>query len=876
MPVPVSAYLFSLGAVAVAALVRWALDPALGDALPFTTFFGALAVAVWFGGYAPAIVAAVAGYLAANYLFIAPRFVVSLGTPSEYAGLAAYAFTCVLIIGFGQALRAAQRRTRVEHELLQVTVRSIGDAVVTTDMAGRIAFLNPVAEALTGWSLAEAQGRPLDEVFRIVNEKTRVPVDNPAMRALREGVVVGLANHTILLRKDGSERPIEDSAAPIRDDSGRVSGCVLVFRDATAGRRIEEERAQRLMTARTLASIVESSDDGIVRKSLDGIIESWNAGAERIFGHPAAEAIGKHISLVIPPERIAEEDLIIGKLRAGERIEHFETVRMRRDGERIHVSLTISPVRDDAGRIVGASKIVRDITARKRVEADRERFVTIAENSTDFIGICNLEGVPSFINRAGLELVGLDDVAAARRVNVQDFFFPEDRPRIVEEFLPKVLRDGHGEIEVRFRHFKTHAARWMVYKVLTLRDAEGRATDFATVSQDVTERKRLEDELRQLAAELEQAGRRKDEFMATLAHELRNPLAPLANMLEVMKRAGGDAATLMRVQATMERQLGQMVRLVDDLLDLNRITHGRLELRQSDVELSTVLNQAIEATRPMIDAAGHALTVSLPAEKIWLRADAARLAQVFGNLLHNSAKYTNAGGQIAVSAALDGDTVVVRCRDNGTGIPRDKLDVIFEMFTQVDRPLERAQGGLGIGLTLVKRLLEMHGGTIAATSEGEGRGSEFIVRLPRSASPSAAASAAAPSVAAHVRRILIVDDNEDAAESLALLLSITGNETHVAHRGREALVAAERHRPEILLLDIGLPDVDGYDVCRQIRQQPWGRDIVTIALTGWGQEEDRKKSRQAGFDGHLVKPVDYGALMDLLARLAPKAAAEPV
>jgi PAS domain S-box-containing protein len=618
-----------------------------------------------------------------------------------------------------------------------------------------------------------------------------------------------------------------------------------------------------------LASIVENSNDAIIGKTLDGIIQTWNAAAEQLFGFTAKEALGRHISLVIPPERLAEEDQIIANLRAGKRVEHFETERVRNDGRRITVSLTISPIKDDAGNVVGASKIVRDVTERKRVERDRENFVTVIENSTDFIGMCDLYGVPFFVNRAGLELVGLDSIEEARTVMVQDFFFPEDQSKMMDEFFPRVFEEGHGEIEVRFRHFKTGEARWMAYKVLKLGDAGDQAIGFATVSQDVTERKRLEDNLRVLATDLAETDRRKNEFLATLAHELRNPLAPMSNMLEVLKRADGDGAVLQRAHETIERQLGQMVRLVDDLLDLNRITHDRLELRRSEVELSSVIQQAVEVARPLIDAAGHELTIDLPDEPVYLNADRTRLAQVFGNLLNNSSKYTKAPGAILLSAKRIDDEVVVKVKDNGAGIPADKLESIFDMFMQLDRTSERSQGGLGIGLTLVKRLVEMHGGSIESRSGGEGMGSEFVVRLPvlGSAAGSEEIGTWMPRVMPAQRRVLIVDDNRDSADSLAMLMQITNNEAYLAHDGEEAVAAVEKHRPEVVLLDIGLPKFDGHEVCRRVRKEPWGKDIVIIALTGWGQEDDRRKSQEAGFDGHLVKPVDYEKLLELLGSL---------
>ncbi len=871
-----------LGVVALAAalLLRWLLDPLMGEALPLVTVFGAVAVAVWLGGYRLAVPIALIGYLACHYLFIAPRGHVDFGRVATAVGMIAYLFTCALIIVIGEVARRAEARAFQQRETSRVTLQSIGDGVITTDTKGCVTYINGVAAALTGWSLDEAVGQPLERVFNIVNEVSRKVVENPSTKALREGVVVGLANHTILIKKDGTECPIDDSAAPIRNEEGHVSGCVLIFRDVTAQRLAERDKANQLHTARLLASIVESSNDAIIRKSLNGTIESWNAAAEQLFGYTAEQAVGQHISIVIPPERLADEDKIIASLKLGKRIQHYETERVRSDGKRIIVSLTISPIKDESGNVVGASKIVRDITAKKRAETDRQMFVTLVENSTDFIGICDLEGVPFFVNRAGLEMVGLESIEEAKRTAVRDFFFPEDQAKLMDEFFPGVLEQGHGEIEVRFRNFKTGEARWMAYKVVALTDSADEPVAFATVSQDVTERKQLADDLRRLAADLSEADRRKNEFLATLAHELRNPLAPMSNMLEVVKRANGDWEVLKQAHETLERQLGQMVRLVDDLLDLNRVTHDRLELRRSEVELSSVIQQAVEVARPLVDSAGHHLSVDLPDEPIYLDADRDRLAQLFGNLLNNSCKYTKPGGVVSLSAQHVGDEVVVAVKDNGAGIPAEKLESIFDMFMQVDRTSERSQGGLGIGLTLVKRLTEMHGGSIEARSDGEGQGSEFIVRLPILNRPVVAeeSSSRLASDPQAQRRVLIVDDNLDSAESLAMLLEITGNKTYMAHDGLEALEQIEKYRPEVVLLDIGLPRVDGHEVCRRVREKSWGKDIVVIALTGWGQDDDRRKSEEAGFNGHLVKPVDYDKLLELLAALTtnPGREVEPI
>jgi CheY-like chemotaxis protein len=333
-----------------------------------------------------------------------------------------------------------------------------------------------------------------------------------------------------------------------------------------------------------------------------------------------------------------------------------------------------------------------------------------------------------------------------------------------------------------------------------------------------------------------------------------------------MKRGdGGDL--IERTRSVLERQLGQMVRLVDDLLDVSRITRGKLELRKELVLLASVVQQSVESSRPLAEPAGHELNVSLPSEPVYLRADPARLAQVLGNLLTNACKYTPPGGRIWLTAERQGNDVVVKVKDTGAGIPPDKLAGVFEMFAQLDRSLERSQGGLGIGLTLVKRLVEMHGGTVQAHSEGQGRGSEFVVRLPAHFEMPQASEPAAEPAPKTAHRILVVDDNRDAATTLAMLLKMAGNVTRTAHDGLEAVEAAATFRPDVVLLDIGLPKLNGYDVCRRIREQPWGKDMVLVALTGWGQEEDHRMSKEAGFNHHMVKPVDYNDLMSVLAGL---------
>jgi PAS domain S-box-containing protein len=878
-------------ALAAAILLRAVLDPWMGDATPLVTLFGAVAAAVWLGGVAPAVVVTVLGYGACDYLFIEPRGAFAIGDLGNQIGLVAYLLTCSLIIAIGEIARRAQRRAGEQRELLAVTLHSIGDAVITTDLQGRVASMNAVAEALTGWGAADAAGKPLDTVFRIVSEGTRRPVESPATKALREGVIVGLANHTLLVRKDGSECPIDDSAAPIRDQYGTVSGCVLTFRDVTVQRGVESERASQLLIARVLASIIESSDDAIIGKSLNGIIQSWNAGAERLFGYSAAEAVGRHISLVIPPDRLAEEGDIIASLKEGKRIEHFETERVRRDGRRILVSLTISPIKDAAGEVVGASKIVRDVTRQREAEqrerqllaeavAANAKFRAFFDQGAFFAGIMDLDGTLVEANRLSWEACGYTPEQVVGKPFWEGPWWAPSR-ELSAAIEAASRQAASGEMfRAEMPYFVADGSERVAdVTIQPIRDESGRVVALTPIGVDITERKRaeaerkrLEESLKRLALDLSEADRRKNEFLAMLAHELRTPLAPISNTIRALQVVGGDGAALRSASEMLHRQVGQMSRLIDDLLDMSRITRGKIELRKQRIELATIVQQAVEAVRDLYRSMEHELTVTLPPQPVHLHADPARLAQVVGNLLSNAGKFTDRGGRIWLTVRQDGEHAEIEVRDTGIGIAAEHHARLFDMFEQVDTSLERSQGGLGIGLTLVKTLVELHGGSVGLRSDGVGRGSAFTVRLPVLAdavdvsaveeiSPAPAAVEQAP---ASGRRVLIVDDSEDGAESLAMLLQFGGHETYKAHDGFAAIEAARRLRPNAVLLDIGLPGLNGYEVCSRIRQEPWGKRVTLVALTGWGQDEDRHRSREAGFDAHMVKPVDFDALLKLL------------
>jgi PAS domain S-box-containing protein len=1221
-------YAVALGSVVLAIALRLLLDPLIGNEFPFATVFLAILLTAWLGGFKPAMVAVVCGGIGSALFLLRERFTLHVNTSHEI-GLALYALvgTGLAILGGAMhsartlaerqmqeslqrqaeltrvvqereqaqlLLRESQQRWIEDSERLRVTLASIGDAVIATDAAGRVTFMNAVAESLTGWSSAEAEQRDLEEVFQIVNEATRQPVENPVKKVLREGKIVGLANHTVLINRQGSSRPIDDSAAPIRDVQGQLMGVVLVFRDVSERRHIEETRAR-------LAAIVNSSDDAIVSKSFDGIITSWNSGAEQLYGYKAQEIIGRPFSVLIPPDIPSEIPEVLEKIHSGSPLDQYETIRITKDGRRIRVAARISAIRNDEGKVIGASVIARDITHRDQAERLRNMRLGITqilahatsvdealpeilktfcehmqwsvgnywEVDEDAVRIgCRLtwhlpqarveefqaasqalklrlrEGVPGRVWESGqpcwvvditqdgnfpradvarrtglrtafamplligqhvfgvlefftsdmrppdddlLELVGTlgwqlgqfierqraEEALRQSEADLSDFFekatvglhwvgpdgnilrvnqeelemlgysreeyighhiaeFHVDQAAIADilrrlaagerlQDYPAQMRAKDGSIldvlidssvmwdNGRFVHSRSftrdvtvrkrneellqfladasaalaglvdyhstlqkvahlavpHFADWCTIDMLdehgalqrvavvhadpgrvkgaqeltqqhpadrnattgiwhilqsgatelipeisddlpvdAVSDAGFRAllaglkvksylavplhgrgkpigvlTFFAAesgrrysmadvkVAQDLAGRATIAIENARLYAELREQSRQKDEFLAMLAHELRNPLAPLRNGLEIMDLVGGDPAALQEAREIMQRQLDQMVRLVDDLLDISRITRGKLELRKERVDLAKVIHIAVETSRPIVEAAQHDLVLSLPDEAVQLKADVTRLAQIFANLLNNSAKYTPPGGRIELAARLDNGEVAVSVRDNGIGISPGMLPHIFEMFTQVDRSLDRSQGGLGIGLTLVRRLVEMHGGQVEAHSAGEGRGSEFVVRLPVVAtSDERSEPTDAPTTATGLaaRRILVVDDNRDSALTLSMMLRLMGNETHTAFDGAAALQAADQFRPDLIVLDIGLPKMSGYEVARQVREQPWGRDMVLVALTGWGQEEDRRRSQQAGFNYHFVKPINIDDLKRVL------------
>jgi PAS domain S-box-containing protein len=765
-PSIVARFTFTVLAVTLATLLRSALAPVIGEGVPFILYYPTVVLCAWFGGLWPGLLSTALGGAIAWYAFIPPPYSFKVSDPTAPAQLIVFLLAGTLISSLAESLHRARRKTeasetreREQRERFRVTLASIGDAVITTDMDGLVTSINPIAESLTGWQQETAVGRPIQEVFNIVNEQTRRTVENPALRAIREGVILGLANHTILIAKNGTDIPIDDSGAPIKDSDGKILGAVLIFRDITERRRVEKERA-------LLAGIVESSGDAIVGKNLDGIIESWNVGAERLFGYSADEAIGQPITIIIPPDRFDEERLILEQLRQGERIEPFETVRLSKGGQAVDISLTVSPIRSASGRIIGASKIARDIRERRRAEQER-------------------------------------DLLLARE----------------------------------------QAAR----------------------------------------NEAELLNRMKDEFLATISHELRTPLNAILGWATLLRRSELGEAGMARALEIIERSAKTQAQLIEDMLDVSRITAGKLRLEVKPTELIPVINAAIDSVQHAAQAKEIQLQMILDPTASYIQGDAARLQQVIWNLLSNAVKFTPKGGMVQVKLEHDDSQALITVSDTGEGIAAEFLPYVFDRFQQADGTSTRKHGGLGLGLAIARHLVESHGGTIQAHSSGLREGASFTVRLPlvavRATGPSAITHRenvpqeepvmiADPSILSGLR-ILTVDDEFDTRELVKAVLEQYGADVITAASVREVFEVLPGFQPDVLVCDIGMPEEDGYSLIQKVRalKPEEGGNTPAIALTGYVRVEERMRALEAGYQMFVPKPIEADELVLMVANL---------
>jgi PAS domain S-box-containing protein len=806
-----------------------------------------------------------------------------------------------------QELQAAERKAVQDRAFLSAVLEAVEDGIVACGPDGTLTLFNRATREFHGVAAEPASADKWAREYDLFGPDGVTPLPpeaRPLQRALA-GEVVRNAE-VVIAPPGGRMRYLLASGQPLYDESGHNLGAVVSMHDVSAQREAEAAR-EAAIAEQTRRQEAEAAAE-VIRESRERLRESeqrvrlateaaglgvwvWDPASDKltwenerlfeIFGLADGQAATAPDGL---RERIAELfhdddmqrclDALRHTVDTGARLVFEGRIHRRNDRALRWIELTgILQVATDTSpmRVLGTAA---DITERKRAEEElrssEERYRTLFESMDEGFAVIEimrdasgravdyrfLETNPAFEKHTGLQ----DAVGRTMR---------EIAPGLEEHWFRT-----YGEVDasgqaVRFENEARPLGRWFdVYAAPLGAGHPGRVALFFS---DITERRRSEEDLRRLAEELAESDRRKTEFLATLAHELRNPLAPISNGLQLLRLPDADAAAKERTRAMMERQLRHLVRLVDDLLDIARISSGKVELKKEHVDLETVLASAVESSKPLLDLARHQLDVRVAEPGLQVVADTTRLAQVVSNLLNNAAKYTPDGGRIELAVRRDGQDAVIAVTDSGIGIPDESLPLVFEMFTQVGRTRERSQGGLGIGLALVRRLVELHGGTVTAHSAGVGQGSTFTVRLPLADSAASAAPTARPQEPAEgapVFRVLVVDDNVDAAESLAALLELDGHETRVAHDGDAAIEQAREFRPEIVFLDIGMPGKDGYQVARELRGDPGHRDTMLVALTGWGAQDDRARTKSAGFDHHLTKPAELPAVEALLAKMA--------
>ncbi len=770
---------------------------------------------------------------------------------------------------------------------LSAIVESADDAIITKTLEGVITSWNRGAERIFGYTADEVLGKSVT----ILIPEDHLNEEPIILSRIRAGERIE-HYETIRRRKDGTLVDISLTVSPIVGPDGKVIGASKIARDISARRESELTQAQ-------YAAIVESADDAIVSKTLGGIITSWNRGAERIFGYTADEAVGRHVTMLIPEERHDEEPSIIARLTRGERIEHYETIRRRKDGTLVDISLTVSPVRGPDGKVIGASKIARDISDRKQAEEallrSEQELSDFFENAVVGLHWVGPDGIILRANRAELEMLGYGAEEYVGR-HISEFHVD---PGVVRDILTRlhggeVLHDYGARLRCKdgsIRHVLIDSSvKW----------ENGEFVHTRCFTRDITERKRAERERERLLEserearreaeearrEAEETSRLKDEFLATLSHELRTPLTAILGWSHMLRTGQVGGAEARGVHETIERNARAQAQLVDDLLDVSRIITGKLRLDVRTVDPASFIDAAVESVRPAAEGKGLRLGKSVEAGAVSVSGDPVRLQQVVWNLLTNAIKFTPPGGSIEIRLARAGANVEISVSDTGAGIDPEFLPHVFERFRQADGRITRRHGGLGLGLSIVRHLIEQHGGTVGAESEGEGRGSTFTVSLPSAparvdadpvgrAQPTA--SETMPTYVCPERldnlKVLVVDDEPDTLLMLKVGLSRCGAEVMTAESSKEALDALDAGRFDVLISDIGMPGEDGYEMIRKIRARPAeaGGSIPAIALTAYARVEDRLQALRSGFQMHVPKPVELAELVAVTSSLVRRA-----
>ena len=760
---------------------------------------------------------------------------------------------------------------RLSEEWLTRMMESIGDGVVATDGRGRVRLMNPVAERLTGWPEAEAVGRPLEEVFRIVNEETRRPAENPVIRAVREGVVMGLANHTVLIARGGAETPIEDSAAPIKDKSGTVVGVVMVFQDATGRRRHEAALRESEGRHRT---ILESITDAFFALDREWRFTYVNRQAESLLGRGRGDLLGRSLWVEYP-------DTLGNVIERNYRRAMGEGVTVEFDEfypphDRWYEN-HLYPSPD------GLSVYFRDITDRKRAEADRDLLVekvdeerrhlqALIESSPDCIKELDLGGRLVAVSGNGQKLLEIRDLCDFLDKPWLDFW-PGGEREMAERALSRALAGGVGSFE-GFCPTAAGTPKWWDVVVTPILDHEGKPHRLLSVSRDITDRRRHQEERDRLLAEAEAANRAKTQFLAVLSHELRTPLNPILLAASSMLDRPCEPEEIRPTLEMIRQNVKLQARLIDDLLDVMRIVQGKMPLQWGVADCHALIGQSVEICRSEFLGKAQELVLDLAAEDHHVNADSARLQQVLWNLVRNAVKFTPEGGRIAVRTRNEDNGeghVVVEVADTGIGIEPHVLPTIFDPFQQGETTITRRFGGLGLGLAICKGVVDAHGGTLAVDSEGPGRGTTFRVVLKTVPEPEVEAKvggngeAQSPPHPLFRLNILLVEDEAATLRLMARLLKGLGHRVTAAGTVADAWDAFQVGDFDLIVSDIGLPDGTGLDLMRRVKA---ARPVPAIALTGYGMDEDVRRSREAGFTTHMTKPIDFSKLEAMIRQVA--------
>ena len=741
-------------------------------------------------------------------------------------------------------------------------------AIVMLDTDGYVISWNEGAQLIQGYAADEIIGSHFSCFYpaeALARELPRHELNSAAAEGRFE-------DEGWRLRKDGSAFWANVVSTRMQGERGELVGFSQIIRDRTRWRVQELELKQSEERFRLLVGGVR--DYAIFMLDTSGRVQTWNTGAQHIKGYSAEEIIGRHFSSFYPQEAIAR-GLPDTELHGATMQGRFEDEgwRVRKDGSRFWANVIITAVRNASGQLVGFSKITRDLTERRSHEDElrlsEERFRLLVDGVTEYaIMMLDKDGFVTSWNAGAERIMGYksEEVLGKHLAH----FYPSEAVLESKPWAHLAAARSSGRLtEEGWRLRKDGTLFWASMVITALRNRAGMPYGFAHVVQDLTQRRHSE--------ALADTAQRMHEFIAMLAHELRNPLAPIRNAVALMGRKGLKDQTLESMRQTIDRQSLLMTRLLDELLDVNRIARGQFSVEHELIDLRDVIAQAIETSRPLIDARGHRLQQKLPDQPLLVRGDAVRLTQAILNLLNNAAKYTQKNGSIRLSASVRHAEIELRVADNGRGIEPAMLEKVFDLFVQLQPVNTATVGGLGVGLALVRRVIELHGGSIQARSAGSGQGAEFIARLPMSVEqPKIVGTGAPEAVSALPRlRILIVDDNKDAADTLSQLLSSMDQDVCTVYDGPAAIAAARTFRPEIVLLDIGMPEMSGYDVARALRAETSMARVVMVAVTGWGQGADRQQAIEAGFDHHFVKPMNEKVLRSLISDSASSAAHAP-